>query len=271
MSRPSLLRLLLHRSSRWRRSPRCRAPRLRPRLPGVCEGPARLRARRARRLRRAQAESHRARRGCRGVRRADADAGARLDAGPAAGVLDQRLQPVHASRDRRSLSDSLGAVHTAAAQQHPADRRRLDDADLARGRPHGDARRHRASHPASRVQGASRPLRRSTARRSVARRWRPNRTARQRSMRSSMRPRGGTWPAERGLTIEGEHAAASRRFWNGMAMTSSRVSRRRRPAGPIASNARFEAVVDPVRARGRGRSGSGSRRPGSDSSTTTGR
>ena len=49
---------------------------------------------------------------------------------------------------------------TAAPQQHSADRRRLDGAGLAGGRPPGDARRHRASHPASRVRRRAHPLRR---------------------------------------------------------------------------------------------------------------
>ena len=114
----------------------------------------------------------------------------------AAGVLDQRLQRCsRCARSSITIRSASSVFTPAAAQQHPADRRRLDEADLAGRGPHADARRHRAPHPAAGVQGAARPLRDqlrvgrlpAARRRSVPRR--------DRSTRSSTRRRAATWPA----------------------------------------------------------------------------
>ena len=272
MMRPSLPRLACAASPRWRSPPRRRALRLRPRVLGLCEAPARLRPRRrASTTPRSRSIAPRSTRLMAAFAEPTAGQERALDAGPAAGVLDQRLQPVHASRDRRSLSDPLGAVHTAAAQQHPADRRRLDDADLARGRPHGDARRHRAPHPAAGVQGAARPLRRSTARRSAARRWRLSRTARA-TLDAQLDAAARRYLASEQACRSRAARWASRGFWNGMARTSWRVRAGRGRQPRIASNARFARVVVSGSDRPRPRPiWHGSRRPGSSSSTTTGR
>ena len=113
----------------------------------------------ARRLRRAQEEQGGARRDRGRLRRAGDPCGAVLDARAAHGVLDQRLQRLHAPRDRGQLPDRVRVVHAAAPQQHPPDRRRVDGEALARRRTLGEPRRHRARDPASGLRRRADPLR----------------------------------------------------------------------------------------------------------------
>ena len=135
-----------------------------------------------------------------------------------------------------TIRSARALVHAAAAQQHPADRRCLDEADLAGGRPDADARRYRAQDPAAGVQGAARPLRDQL------------RVGRLPAAGGGAVPRGDARRAarRRGAPIPGERTrsarstatrCASRESWSGTARTSWPRSRRTPPASPIASSA----------------------------------